>query len=157
MSGSRNSGRRPAKENVVDFGAAGVAGAKPKEPATIEPPVMSPRAAAHWPSVVAEAHDIGTVLPRDCATLGKICEQLVTMDFIRAAKGKKRFNPLTDAGLRVARLERQTTKEIERLWKGVRRDIESRANARPVRQAATGTASATPPIRDFVFRGGARE
>lgn len=154
MSGSRNSGRRPPSSNVVDFGGTtGVgAGDAPATPGVLERPLLSEKASAHWDAVLAEAEETGPVLSRDRSALGKICEQLVTMDFIVRAKSQKRFNPLTDKGLRVARLERQTTKEIERLWKSVRKDIESRGNARPVRSAAAG--GQTPTIRDFALRRG---
>lgn len=146
MSGNNRSGRRPAVLNVIDFG--GTTGQTAAPPAELEQPLLSEKAAAHWVSVLAQASESGLVKSSDRDGLAKICEQMVTMDFVRRAKSQKRFNPLTDRGLRVARLERQTTKEIERLWKLVRKDIEGRVNARPVRGAAA-VGGGTPSIRDF--------
>jgi hypothetical protein len=151
VSGTKNSGRRKSSSNVVDF--SGTTGAAPAAPASLERPLLSEKAAAHWDAVVSEAGESGPVLPSDRSALAKICEQLVTMDFIIRAKSQKRFNPLTDRGLRVSRLERQTTKEIERLWKSARKDIEARGNARPVRNAAAAGGQ-TPTIRDFALRRG---
>ena len=155
MSGNRNSGRRPAVVVRTAFSAPGPAAATlPAGDDTTRPP-LSLKAASHWDAVVSEAAHYGTVdVDRDKSTLAKICEQLAVMDDVIKAKSGVRFSALSERGLRVIRVERQTTKELDRLWRGLRREMDLRASA-PGGGISQPGPQRVPSIRDFAARKGA--